>query len=142
MASPVAGVLPDAAFLQRHGRRVVENQRHFLDLRQPAAQAHLDGVFDRLVRDFGVEFFKLDYNVTPGPGTDLDAFSVGAVCWGTTGPTSTGSSGCGGATPAWCSRTAVQGRCRADNGIPAHRRARRSADGSRRAHPRRCRVRR
>jgi len=78
VASPVAGVLPDAAFLQRHGRRVVENQRHFLDLRQPAAQAHLDGVFDRLVRDFGVEFFKLDYNVTPGPGTDLDAFSVGA----------------------------------------------------------------
>lgn len=26
---------------------------------------------------YGVRFFKLDYNVTPGPGTDRDAFSVG-----------------------------------------------------------------
>jgi alpha-galactosidase len=76
--SPVAGRLPDAAFLQRHGRRVVEDRRCFLDLRHPAARRHLDDAFDRLIADFGVDFFKLDYNVTPGPGTDYDAFSVGA----------------------------------------------------------------
>ncbi len=32
---------------------------------------------DRLVDGYGVRFFKFDYNVTPGPGTDRDAFSVG-----------------------------------------------------------------
>ena len=76
--SPLASSLPDAAFLQRHGRRVAEHERYFLDLRHPAARAHLDATFDRLIDGLGVEFFKLDYNVTPGPGTDLDAFSVGA----------------------------------------------------------------
>jgi alpha-galactosidase len=76
--SPVARSLPDAAFLQRHGRRVTEHDRFFLDLRQPDARAHLDATFDRLIRTFDVDFFKLDYNVTPGVGTDLQAFSVGA----------------------------------------------------------------
>ncbi len=76
--SPVAQSLPDAAFLQRYGRRVTEHDRFFLDLRQPDARAHLDATFDRLIRTFDVDFFKLDYNVTPGAGTDLQAFSVGA----------------------------------------------------------------
>ena len=34
--SPVAQSLPDAAFLQRHGRRVTEHDRFLLDLRHPA----------------------------------------------------------------------------------------------------------
>lgn len=76
--STVAETLPAEAFLQRHGTRVVEQGRYFLDLRHPAAVGHLDEVVDRLVRDFGVGYFKLDYNVTPGAGTDLDAPSVGA----------------------------------------------------------------
>ncbi|MQM27018.1 glycoside hydrolase family 36 protein [Glycomyces albidus] len=75
--SPMAERLPDAAFLQRHGQRLVENQRYHLDLRHPAAIGHLDGVVDRLVADFGVGFFKFDYNINPGPGTDHDAQSVG-----------------------------------------------------------------
>lgn len=76
--SPIAQTLPDAAFLQRHGRRVVEHERFFLDLRHPAARAHLDSTFDRLVEAFDVDFFKLDYNVNVGPGTDYQAFSVGS----------------------------------------------------------------
>jgi len=76
--SPMADRLPDGAFLQRKGQRVVEHSRYHLDLRHPAARAHLDEVIDRLVRDFGVGFFKLDYNIDPGPGTDRDADSVGA----------------------------------------------------------------
>lgn len=75
--SPVAAALPDAAFLLRHGQRVVEHHRYHLDLRHPAALAHLDGVVDRLVAEFGVGFFKFDYNIDPGPGTDRDADSVG-----------------------------------------------------------------
>ncbi|WP_250442960.1 glycoside hydrolase family 36 protein [Actinotalea sp. C106] len=75
--SLLADSLPDEAFLQRHGTRVVEQQRYHLDLRHPAARAHLDEVVDRLVADFGLGYFKLDYNITPGQGTDHDAPSPG-----------------------------------------------------------------
>ncbi|GFJ88411.1 glycoside hydrolase family 36 protein [Phytohabitans rumicis] len=68
--SPLAGQLPAAAFLTRGGAPVVEHGRLHLDLRHPAARAHLDGVVDRLVADFGIGYVKLDYNITAGPGTD------------------------------------------------------------------------
>jgi alpha-galactosidase len=76
--SPMADKLPAEAFLQRGGVRVVEHGRFHLDLRHPAAVAHLDQVVDRLVEELGVGFFKLDYNINPGAGTDLNATSVGA----------------------------------------------------------------
>ena len=68
--SPVAAALPDEAFFQRDGVRLAEWGRHQLDLRHPAARAHLDTVVDRLVRDHGVGYLKLDYNIDIGPGTD------------------------------------------------------------------------
>jgi alpha-galactosidase len=76
--SPMADKLPDEAFLQRYGQRVVDHSRFQLDLRHPAAREHLDSVVDRLVGDHGIRYFKLDYNVTPGPGTDLDTLSAGS----------------------------------------------------------------
>jgi len=75
--SSVAETLPADAFFQRGGRRVVEHGRYQLDLRHPAARAHLDAVVDRLV-GMGVGFFKLDYNIMPGPGTDLGGLAPGA----------------------------------------------------------------
>jgi alpha-galactosidase len=76
--STMAGRLPDSAFLVRNGQRVVEQDRYHLDLRDPAAIAHLNSVVDRLVTDFGIGYFKLDYNINPGAGTDRDTSSVGA----------------------------------------------------------------
>jgi Melibiase len=76
--SPLARTLPDDAFFSRHGVRVAEHGRHLLDLRSPAAVAHLDGVVDRLVGDYGVGFFKMDYNTMTGPGTDVRNPSAGA----------------------------------------------------------------
>jgi alpha-galactosidase len=76
--SPMADKLPAEAFLQRGGVRLVEHDRYHLDLRHPSAVAHLDEVIDRLVEQLGVGYFKLDYNIDPGAGTDLDADSVGA----------------------------------------------------------------
>ena len=78
VTSAAAEELPAEAFLQRSGVRVREHNRYLLDLRHPAARAHLDRAVDRLVADLGIGFFKLDYNVTPGVGTDLDAESPGA----------------------------------------------------------------
>ncbi|MBO0811560.1 MAG: alpha-galactosidase [Microlunatus sp.] len=75
--SKAAETLPASAFLQRGGVRIRERDRYLLDLRSPAAVAHLDAAVDRLISDLGVGYFKFDYNVTPGAGTDLDAVSVG-----------------------------------------------------------------
>ncbi|WP_334533341.1 glycoside hydrolase family 36 protein [Streptomyces sp. B21-105] len=68
--SPLARALPPEAFFQRGGVRVTEHGRHHLDLRHPAARAHLDRVVDRLVGDWGVGYLKLDYNINIGPGTE------------------------------------------------------------------------
>lgn len=76
--SPIAATLPDSAFLMRNGERLVEQGRLHLDFRDPAAIAHVDAVIDRLVGELGVGYFKLDYNINPGAGTDRNADSVGA----------------------------------------------------------------
>ncbi|MBD0839811.1 alpha-galactosidase [Streptomyces sp. TRM68416] len=67
--SPMAKTLPDEAFFRRDGVRVAEVGRHHLDLRHPAARAHLDRVVDRLVGEWGVGYLKLDHNIDPGSGT-------------------------------------------------------------------------
>nr|WP_106960853.1 glycoside hydrolase family 36 protein [Streptomyces sp. 351MFTsu5.1] len=76
--SPLARTLPDEAFFRRGGLRVTEHGRHHLDLRHPAARAHLDEVVDRLVGDWGVGYLKLDYNINIGPGTQNGPESPGA----------------------------------------------------------------
>jgi alpha-galactosidase len=77
VTSAAASALPDSAFLQRSGVRIRERDRYLLDLRSRDARAHLDAAVDRLVAELGIGYLKLDYNVTPGTGTDLDAASVG-----------------------------------------------------------------
>ncbi|TDC15693.1 alpha-galactosidase [Streptomyces sp. 8K308] len=67
--SPVADTLPAEAFFHRDGVRVTEVGRYHLDLRHPAARAHLDEVVDRLVGEWGVGYLKLDHNINPGTGT-------------------------------------------------------------------------
>ncbi|MGW0418119.1 alpha-galactosidase [Streptomyces sp. NPDC003015] len=76
--SPLAHTLPPEAFFRRGGLRVTEHGRHHLDLRHPAARAHLDAVVDRLVGDWGVGYLKLDYNINIGPGTENGPESPGA----------------------------------------------------------------
>ncbi|MEU0212023.1 alpha-galactosidase [Streptomyces canus] len=76
--SPLADTLPPEAFFRRGGLRVTEHGRHHLDLRHPAARAHLDAVVDRLVGEWGVGYLKLDYNINIGPGTENGPESPGA----------------------------------------------------------------
>ncbi|WP_406248982.1 glycoside hydrolase family 36 protein [Microbacterium sp. M] len=75
--SPLAETLPDDAFFQRRGVRIAEHGRHLLDLRHPAARAHLDAVVDRLVDDYGIGFLKMDENTMTGPGSDLGGLAPG-----------------------------------------------------------------
>ncbi|KQR26487.1 alpha-galactosidase [Microbacterium sp. Leaf151] len=75
--SPLAEKLPAEAFLQRNGQRIAEHDRYHLDMRHPAARAHLDDVIDRLMAEYRLGFIKMDYNINPGPGTDHAADSVG-----------------------------------------------------------------
>jgi alpha-galactosidase len=76
--SPLARSLPPEAFFRRNGVRLTEHGRHHLDLRHPAARAHLDQVVDRIVGEWGVGYLKLDYNINPGPGTENGSESAGA----------------------------------------------------------------
>ena len=76
--SPMVDQLPDSAFLMRDGVRVSEHARFHLDLRSVDVTKHLDHVVDMLIEEFGFRYFKLDYNITAGAGTDLDAPSPGA----------------------------------------------------------------
>jgi alpha-galactosidase len=76
--------LPEEAFFRRHGERVSETGHFQLDFRHPAARALLDEAVDRLVDEYGIEFFKLDYNVNSGVGTDVDAAGPGAGLLGHT----------------------------------------------------------
>nr|WP_257003595.1 alpha-galactosidase [Streptomyces sp. SA15] len=70
--SPIASALPLEAFFRRDGVRLAEQGRHQLDLRHPAARAHLDKTVDRIVGDWGVGYLKLDYNIVVDPGTCAD----------------------------------------------------------------------
>lgn len=68
---------PDSWFFVRHGRRIADHTRYQLDFRNPEVRAYTDAVFDRLIRDYGIGYIKLDYNINAGEGTELNAESLG-----------------------------------------------------------------
>lgn len=68
---------PDDWFFVRHGKRVYDRSRYQLDFRNPDVIAHVDEVIDRVVKQYGVGYIKMDYNIEPGIGTELYADSVG-----------------------------------------------------------------
>lgn len=75
--SVVALQLPDECFLQRGGQRVVEDRRYMLDFRIPRTIQHLNKIIRRLVEEEGIGYFKFDYNMSNGLGTDRDADTTG-----------------------------------------------------------------
>ena len=64
-------------FFTRHGKRVHDRSRWQLDFRNPEVRAHADEVIDRLVNDYHVGYIKMDYNIEPGVGTEINADSFG-----------------------------------------------------------------
>lgn len=69
--------LPDDWFFCTNGSRRIDNKRYLLDFRNPDVRKYCMDAVDRLIEDYGAEYFKIDYNVTTGPGSDLNSDSLG-----------------------------------------------------------------
>ena len=67
----------DDAFFVRHGKRVIDRGRYQFDMRNPKVRAHLTGIVDRLIANYGLEYIKFDYNIDAGVGTEINSDSVG-----------------------------------------------------------------
>lgn len=76
-ACELAQQLPDDWFFQRHGRRHIDNKRYLLDFRNPAVRNYATSVMERLIEDYGLQYFKVDYNVTTLFGSDYQSDSCG-----------------------------------------------------------------
>jgi alpha-galactosidase len=68
---------PDSWFFMRHGQRVIKNSRLLLDFRNPEVRSYLDAVVERLVKEYGVGYIKMDYNTDTLEGTSQSAESLG-----------------------------------------------------------------
>ncbi|MDZ4816028.1 MAG: glycoside hydrolase family 36 protein [Verrucomicrobiota bacterium] len=75
--SPLVKQLPDSWFFTRHGKKIIDHGRYQLDFRNPAVREHADKIIARVVGDYGAKYIKMDYNINAGPGTELDADSIG-----------------------------------------------------------------
>ena len=69
---PKADKVPDDWYFMRHGKKVYDRSRYQLDFRNPEVIAHATEVIDRLVNEYGVGYIKMDYNIEPGIGTELN----------------------------------------------------------------------
>jgi alpha-galactosidase len=74
---PKVKAATDDWFFIRHGKRIADRSRYQLDFRNPNVIAHADEVIDRLVKDYGIGYIKMDYNIEPGIGTEIDSDSFG-----------------------------------------------------------------
>jgi alpha-galactosidase len=70
-------VCDDSWFFMRHGKRVYDRSRYQLDFRNEKVRDYADSVIDRLVKEYGVGYIKMDYNIEPGIGTETNADSFG-----------------------------------------------------------------
>ncbi len=74
---PIADEVPDDWFFVRHGKRVFDRSRYQLDFRNPQVQEYAQRIIRRLVEEYGAGYIKMDYNIEPGFGTELNADSPG-----------------------------------------------------------------
>ncbi len=74
---PIVKDFEDECFFMAHGKKVVTRGRYQLDYRNPKVRKYIMGVFDRLIAEYGVGYFKLDYNIEAGVGTEVGADSLG-----------------------------------------------------------------
>lgn len=84
MEPEVVGALGDAkkmwdddCYFQRFGKPLVISNRYQLDFRNKKVTDFLEEKISYLVNEYNIGYLKLDYNIEPGVGTDLDSDSFG-----------------------------------------------------------------
>lgn len=68
---------PDSWFFLQHGKRVESRTRYFLDFRNPQVIKHANEVVERIAKEYGAGYIKMDYNRTALMGTETNACSMG-----------------------------------------------------------------
>ena len=63
--------------MKRRGKLVCDNERYFLDFSLPETRAYMDKVMHFVIEKYGVDYFKIDYNVDCPVGCDNNAESYG-----------------------------------------------------------------
>ena len=74
---PILYKFTDDCFFTRHGKKVIDHGRYHFDYRNKKVTDFLNGVVDGLINDYGIEYFKFDYNIDGGVGTEIDSDSFG-----------------------------------------------------------------
>ena len=74
---PLVKSLLDSWFFMRHGKKVIDHGRYQLDFRNPEVRKFVTDTVDRLINDYGVGYFKFDYNIEAGRGTEYNSDSCG-----------------------------------------------------------------
>lgn len=74
---PLVKDLPKDWFFMRHGERIIDHGRYQLDFRNEDVRKFATGVIDRVIKDYGVGYLKLDYNIEGGRGTEINSQSLG-----------------------------------------------------------------
>ena len=75
--SVVCKELPEEVFFQESGRRVMERGRFQLDYRHAAVRQRMHDTIGKLVLEYGVGYFKFDYNIEVLSGSHAGAYNVG-----------------------------------------------------------------
>lgn len=68
---------PDSWFFMQNGQRLHLNSSYFLDFRNPEVIKYVDEVIDRVVKEYGVGYIKMDHNSNAFLGTETKASSTG-----------------------------------------------------------------
>lgn len=69
----------ETCFMQRAGKRIAVMDRYFLDFRNKKVRSYMSETIRRMIKEYGAEYIKFDYNQDCGIGTDYCSFcaSVG-----------------------------------------------------------------
>ncbi|MDD3153227.1 MAG: alpha-galactosidase [Victivallaceae bacterium] len=74
---PLVHQWPEECFFRRNGAPIIENRSLQLDFRHPLVREYATETVERLIRDYQIGFFKFDYNIDPGPGTEVGCATLG-----------------------------------------------------------------
>ncbi|MDP4133985.1 MAG: alpha-galactosidase [Bacillota bacterium] len=74
---PIQDQFDDDCFFMRHGKRIIDNGRYLLDFRNERVRKYLTDKVEWLIKELGIGYFKFDYNIDGGLGTEVNATSFG-----------------------------------------------------------------